>query len=87
MATNQAEDRVTRIGLQGVDHGLGLGSSLLRLALQPKETLSFSLFLKRGAGNTFYSQTNVPHVARSIDSRPANERSPLSQENCNREGP
>lgn len=89
MATSQAEDRVTRIGLQGVDHGLGLGSSLLRLALQPKETLSFSLFFfffKSGAGNTFYSQTNVPHVARSIDSRPANERPPLIQENCNRDG-
>lgn len=40
---NQAEDRITRTGLQGVDHGLGLGSSLLRLALRPKETLSFSL--------------------------------------------
>lgn len=40
---NQAEDRVTRIGIQGADHGLGLGSSLLRLALQPEETLSFSL--------------------------------------------
>lgn len=52
---NQAEDRVTRIGIQGADHGLGLGSSLLRLALQPDETLSFSLlfFLKSGAGNTF----------------------------------
>lgn len=44
MAKNQAEDRVTHIGLQGVDPGLGLGSSLLRLALQPEETLSFSLF-------------------------------------------
>lgn len=40
---NQAEDRVTRIGLQGVEHGFGLGSLLLRLALQREETLSFSL--------------------------------------------
>lgn len=54
MAKNQAEDRITRIGLQGADHGLGLGSSLLRLALQPEETLSFSLFFSEsGAGNTF----------------------------------
>lgn len=45
MATNQAEDRVTHIGLQGADHELGLGSPLLRLALQPEETLSFSCFL------------------------------------------
>lgn len=89
MAKNQAEDRITRIGLQGADHGLGLGSSLLRLALQPEETLSFSLFfLNLELEILFYSQTNVPHVVvRSIDSRPANERSPLIQESCNREGP
>lgn len=85
---NQAEDRITRTGLQGVDHGLGLGSSLLRLALQPKETLSFSLLKKRSWKYFFFtSQTNVLHVARSIDSRPANERSPLIWENCNIEGP
>lgn len=91
MAKNQAEDRVTRIGLQGADHGLGLGSSLLRLALQPEETLSFFFllffFLNLELEILFYSQTNVPHVVRSIDSRPANERSPLIQEKCNREGP
>lgn len=89
MATNQAGDRVTRIGLQGADHGLGLGSSLLRLALQPEETLSFSLFLLLNLELEilFYSQTNVPHVVRSVDSRPTNECSPCIQENCNREGP
>lgn len=59
---NQAEDRVTRTGLQGADHGLGLGSSLLRLALQPKETFLF-FFLNLELEILFYSQTNVPHVA------------------------
>lgn len=82
---NQAEDRVTRIGIQGADHGLGLGSSLLRLALQPEETLSFSLFFKTGAGNTFFILRLMSHMWRSIDSRPANEHSPLIEKNCNRE--
>ena len=71
------------IGLHtlGADHRLGLGSSLLRLTLPAKETLSFFLFffILSGAENTFYSQPHVPHVVRSIDSRPGNKCSPLIQ--------
>lgn len=57
---NQAEDWVTRIGLQGADHGLGLGSALLGLALQ---TFEFFSFFNLELEILFYSRSNVPHVA------------------------
>lgn len=60
MAGNQAEDRVTHTGLQGVDRGLGL-----RLALQLKETLSLKKKKEEeeaGNGNTFFILRLISHM-------------------------
>lgn len=85
MAANPAEDRVTRIWATGSGPRAWAGLFPAEASFTARRdfelfSLSLSLFKIWSWKYFFYSQTNVPHVVRSIDSRPANERSLLIQE-------